>query len=108
MEDFDRLKAQKDAIVAREKSRERKKIIEELSWECPFCGNAMKGADVFPNEACCGESGRAIKVGVVPHDWECLSPGMYDFLYRCKKCKKTHTEQVDNTQTERPEFGCVA
>ena len=33
----------------------------ETKWECPFCGREMKGLDVFPNEACCGEVGRAQK-----------------------------------------------
>lgn len=36
----------------------------ETRWECPFCGREMKGLDVFPNEACCGEVGRAQKVMV--------------------------------------------
>ena len=34
----------------------------ETKWECPFCGREMKGLDIFPNEACCGEVGRAQKV----------------------------------------------
>ena len=34
----------------------------EAKWECPYCGREMKGRDVFPNEACCGEAGHAVKV----------------------------------------------
>lgn len=31
-------------------------------WECPFCGREMKGLDIFPNEACCGEVSHAQKL----------------------------------------------
>ena len=34
----------------------------EYKWECPFCGRQMKGLDIFPNEACCGEVGHAQKL----------------------------------------------
>lgn len=36
----------------------------ETRWECPFCGREMKGLDVYPNEPCCGEVGRAQKAEV--------------------------------------------
>lgn len=30
----------------------------ETKYECPYCGNEMKGP-IQPNEACCGEPGHA-------------------------------------------------
>ena len=41
------------------------------------------------------------------HDWICISPGMYDTLYECKKCGLKHIESIDNmTETALPKSGC--
>ena len=45
---------------------------------------------------------------LIMHEWECISPGMYDFTYECKKCGKFHCESADNPATALPEFGCSA
>lgn len=42
----------------------------------------------------------------VVHDWVCISSGMYDSLYECKKCGKKHMESVDNIDSDRPVYGC--
>lgn len=43
----------------------------------------------------------------IEHDWECVSPGLYDSLHRCKKCKIEHIEQADNLkETRLPDLGC--
>lgn len=41
------------------------------------------------------------------HKWECISPGMYDFLYECSKCGKKHIESIDNPESVCPKYGCV-
>jgi hypothetical protein len=40
------------------------------------------------------------------HEWECISVGMYDSLYKCKLCDIGHIESVDNLSSTRPLIGC--
>lgn len=41
------------------------------------------------------------------HTWEVVSPGDYDTLYECKKCKKRNMESIDDLlHTQNPEYGC--
>jgi hypothetical protein len=39
------------------------------------------------------------------HDWVCISPGEYDFLYECRRCKKRHVESIDNPDSALPKDG---
>ena len=42
------------------------------------------------------------------HDWVCISPGMYDSLYKCSKCDAKHMNQADKRSTwEFPETNCT-
>ena len=40
------------------------------------------------------------------HDWECVDPGMYDSIYKCRKCGKTVCESVDDPGSSLPVLGC--
>ena len=40
------------------------------------------------------------------HEWKCISPGMYDDLYECQKCKLRHMTSVDDPDSELPKEGC--
>lgn len=41
------------------------------------------------------------------HNWACISPGLYDSLYQCRKCKDTHMVSPDAMSRRNiPEFGC--
>ena len=42
----------------------------------------------------------------IEHQWKCISPGEYDFLYECVICRETHMESIDNPDSERPVCGC--
>lgn len=43
------------------------------------------------------------------HVWECISPGMYDFTYKCARCDATYVESIDNPATYNPpKTDCVA
>lgn len=65
--------------------------------------------DGKPQVEFCDGSGASIH-DVQPHDahvWECISPGLYDSTYECKKCSKHHSVSIDNPDTKLPETGCV-
>jgi len=40
------------------------------------------------------------------HKWKCISPGLYDSLYECKKCKLRCMEAIDNIDSVLPKYGC--
>lgn len=45
----------------------------------------------------------------IPHIWVVVPPiSLYDTLYRCVMCGKTHMESIDNQETTKPENGCAA
>ena len=41
------------------------------------------------------------------HDWECIGPGMYDSVYKCKKCGISAATQIDNLNSKLPENDCI-
>ena len=43
---------------------------------------------------------------ITHHDWKCISPGVYDCQYKCKKCGKVLMESADDPTSARPESGC--
>ena len=43
----------------------------------------------------------------IEHQWKCISPGEYDFLYQCVKCKETHMESIDKPGSAPPLYGCT-
>ena len=40
------------------------------------------------------------------HDWTCISPGVFDSLYKCFRCSATHNESIDNPASNRSVYGC--
>lgn len=40
------------------------------------------------------------------HDFQCISPGEYDFLYECTQCGLRYTESIDNPDSQRPTTPC--
>ena len=53
------------------------------------------------------ESVISILKGENKHDWECIGPGMYDSVYKCKKCGISAATQVDNLNSKLPENNCT-
>ena len=49
----------------------------------------------------------SILKGENKHDWECIGPGMYDSVYKCKKCGISAATQVDNLNSKLPDNGCI-
>lgn len=42
------------------------------------------------------------------HKWKMVgAPGMFDCTYQCSKCKKFHSESVDNPASALPVTGCT-
>jgi uncharacterized Zn finger protein len=53
-------------------------VLEEDKWvetHCQWCHEA---------EHCCPR-----------HEWDCISPGVYESTYKCKNCGQLFTDQVD-------------
>jgi hypothetical protein len=44
---------------------------------------------------------------VAKHEWKCISPGEYDFLYECSLCGSKHMESIDKPGSEPPLTGCT-
>lgn len=40
------------------------------------------------------------------HKWECISPGIYDSTYKCKRCGIRWIESIDALETTKPVHGC--
>lgn len=41
------------------------------------------------------------------HEWECISPGLYDSTYECQRCGQKHDESIDDLSTMKPTHGCT-
>ena len=41
------------------------------------------------------------------HDWENVDAGIYDSVYKCRKCGAEQIWSIDNSETELPEYGCT-